>query len=133
DSVHPIYVSYEITADDAKQVGEIPKSKTDQAKKKRTPYTSLLEFVAERYHSDPEFLVKLNRGQSLEKLKPGDSVRVPNLAPFKIEDVPELKVAPEQPNFLNRSITIDTTVKMLELSENDKTLAAFPITPGSAK
>ena len=38
--VYPIYTTYTITADDLKQVGSIPRSYAEQAKKKAMPYTS---------------------------------------------------------------------------------------------
>ena len=43
-----------------------------------------------RGHAAPDFLRKLNAGKDLDKLKPGDTVRVPNVEPFKIEDVKEI-------------------------------------------
>jgi len=91
DSVHPIFTSYQVKQEDLKYVGELPSKPVDQAKLKYMVYPSLLEFVAERYHSDPDFLVKLNKGMNLEKLKPGDTVRVPNVEPFKLEDLVEIR------------------------------------------
>src|SRR5207249_1726581 len=61
DSVEPIYTTYTFTADDLKRVGDVPGSPAEQAKKKSMPYSSLLEFIGERYHSDPDFIRRLNR------------------------------------------------------------------------
>ena len=132
DSVYPVYTTYEIKKEDLKYVGELPSKPVEQAKKKYMPYPSLHEMVAERYHTDPDFLVKINPGLNLEKLKPGDSVRVPNVAPFKIEDLVENPKLPVKPEFQGRVITVDTRNKMLDLTDGDKLLASFPITPGSA-
>src|SRR5207248_3176409 len=51
DSVYPIYTDYTITERDAKTIGPVPTSPPEQAKMKRMPYASLLEFVEERYHA----------------------------------------------------------------------------------
>ncbi|MGB8353043.1 MAG: L,D-transpeptidase family protein, partial [Chthoniobacteraceae bacterium] len=131
DSVYPVYTTYEIKKEDLKYVGELPSKPVDQAKKKYMPYPSLHEMISERYHTDPDFLVKINPGVNLEKLKPGDSVRVPNVAPFKIEDLVENPKLPVKPEFQSRVITVDTRNKMLDLTDGDKLIASFPITPGS--
>ena len=108
-----------------------------QAKLKSLPYGDLLEFASERYHSDPDFLRKINPGVNLEKLKSGDTIRVPNVAPFKIEEVKSLASLPDVPEFLSRSILVNRKDHMATLydgeGETKKVLAAFPITPGSDK
>lgn len=133
DSVYPVYATYEIQPEDLKFVGDLPSKPSEQAKKKYMPYPSLHIFVAERYHSDPDFLVKLNPGLNLEKLKPGDKVRVPNVAPFKIEELSEIGKLPVKPEFQSRVMIVDTKAKELELMEGEKFLASVPITPGSSK
>lgn len=133
DSVYPVYTTYQIKKEDLKYVGDLPGKPAEQAKKKYMPYPSLHQMVAERYHTDPDFLVKINPGLNLEKLKPGDVVRVPNVEPFKIEDLVENPKLPAHPEFKDRVITVDTRNRMLDLTEGDKLLASFPITPGSEK
>jgi lipoprotein-anchoring transpeptidase ErfK/SrfK len=133
NSIEPIYTTYTIAETDLLRVGDVPHKPEDQAKLKKMPYPSLLKFVAERYHSDPEFLAKLNRGKDLEKLVPGDTLYVPNVVPFKIEAVKEIGKLPVVPEFKHRSIHIDTKEKMLDLTEGDTLLASYPITPGSEK
>ena len=133
DSVYPIYTTYTIKDEDLKHVGNAPHKPAEQAKQKSMPYESLLEFLEERYHSDPEFLRKLNKELDCDKLKPGDVVRVPNVAPFKIEDVHEVGRITPVPEYKKRRIHVDTKQKMLDLYEGEKLLAAFPITPGSEK
>ncbi len=132
EDVYPIYTTYTIAAEDLKQIGSIPRSYAEQAKKKVMPYTSLLEFLSERFHSDPDFLRKLNTGMNLDDLKVGDTVRVPNVNPFKIEEVKEIAKLPERPELMNREIRINTRTKILRLMENGKILSTFPITPGSS-
>jgi lipoprotein-anchoring transpeptidase ErfK/SrfK len=130
DSVFPIYTIYTIQEGDLKFVGDSPTKPVEQAKKKYLPYPSLLEFLCERYHSAPEFLARINKGVNLEALKPGDEVRVPNVEPFKIEELPKQGNLADQPAYAERVIHIHRGEKMLDLLSGDKLLAAVPITPG---
>jgi lipoprotein-anchoring transpeptidase ErfK/SrfK len=57
---------------------------------------------------------------------------VPNVEPFKVEDLVENPKLPAHPEFVGRVITVDTKNRMLDLTEGDKLLASFPITPGSS-
>ncbi len=131
DSVYPVYTHYTIKEGDLKFVGDCPTKPQEQAKKKFLPYSSLLEFLTERYHASPEFLVKLNKGTNLETLKPGDDVRVPNVEPFKIEELPKQGFLPEIPEYTAREIRIHINEKMLDLFEGESLLASLPITPGT--
>src|SRR6184192_4182209 len=54
DQVPVTYTTYTIKDEDLKLVGDVPGTRAEQAKLKWLPYTSLLEFVAERYHSRSE-------------------------------------------------------------------------------
>ena len=83
--IFPIYSTYQLTADDFKRVGNIPYKPAEEAKVKALLYRSITEFVSERYHSGREFYQPTEQGQKLEKLKPGDILRVPNVPPFQIE------------------------------------------------
>ncbi len=130
DAVFPVYTTYTIQEGDPKFIGDTPGKPSEQAKKKYLPYESLLEFLTERYHCAPEFLEKLNKGVKLGALKPGDEVRVPNVEPFKIEELPKQGNLPEVAEFKERVIKISRKEKYLELSEGDKLIAALPITPG---
>ena len=133
NSIEPIYTTYTITDADLLRVGDVPRKPEQQAKLTKMPYPSLLKFVSERYHSDPEFLAKINRGKDLEKLVSGDTLFVPNVVPFKIETVKEIGRLPAVPEFKRRTLRIDTKEKMLDLTDGDTLLASYPITPGSEK
>jgi len=102
----------------------------EQAKLKFLPYTSLLEFVAERFHSAETYLQKLNPGMDWKHLEPGDELKVPNVMPFEIENVAEQRI-PAKPEFAARKIYVDTKERLLEVFDNDKLVCVFPITPGS--
>lgn len=131
--VSPIYTTYTIAPEDLKLTGDVPRKPEQQAKLAKMLYPSLLVYLAERFHSDPEFLCKINRGKNLEELKVGDAVYVPNVVPFKIEAVKEVGKLPVVQAYKTRRIHIDTKEKMLDLTEGDKLLASYPITPGSEK
>lgn len=131
DTVYPIYTEYTITPADEKTVGPVPARPPEEAKMKRMPYRSLTEFLEERYHVSPDFLKKINPGLNLEKLKAGDAVRVPNVAPFKLEEIKPEQKLPNHPEFAARSIYISTKDKMLDLYDGPRLIASFPITPGS--
>jgi lipoprotein-anchoring transpeptidase ErfK/SrfK len=133
DSVFPVYTHYTIQESDRKYVGDLPRAPQEQAKKKYLPYTSLLEFISERYHCSLEFLIRLNKGRKMYSLKPGDEVRVPNVEPFKLEEVPETGSLEELPQYVERVITVHRSEKMLDLHEGERLLCSLPITPGGGK
>jgi lipoprotein-anchoring transpeptidase ErfK/SrfK len=130
DQVPETFTTYTIREEDLKQVGELPTDHAEQAKLKWQPYTSLLEFVAERYHSSEDYLRKLNPGKKLDNLKPGNVVTIPNVLPFEVEKFTEGKM-PKNPAFAARKIIVDTHERFLEIFDGDQLVAEFPITPGS--
>lgn len=133
DSVYPVYTFYTIQEGDLKFVGDCPREPADQSKKKYLPYESLLEFLTERYHCAPEFLMKLNKGMNLEALQVGETVRVPNVEPFKIEELPKEGFLPEIPEYKRRLIWVHRAEKILDVYEGESLLASVPITPGGGK
>lgn len=131
DQVPETYTNYVIPEDALNFVGETASKPSEQSKLKRMKYGSLLEFIAERYHSAEDFLKKINPEMKLENLKVGDSVKVPNVLPFKIEDLKE-GFAEKNPAFANRKIYIDTKDRFLLIYDDKQLVAEFPITPGSS-
>src|SRR5438477_580716 len=132
DQVPETFTNYIIPPEAENFVGPTASKPSEQAKLKALKYGSLLEFVAERFHSAEDYLRKLNRPMNLDELKPGDTVKVPNVLPFKIEDLHEGFV-PLNPAFANRIVYVDTTERFLLIYENNQLVAEFPITPGSTK
>jgi len=130
DQVPETFTTYTIREDDLKFVGPVPTGYEEQAKLKWLPYTSLLESVAERYHSAEAYIQKLNPGKDWEKLQPGEVLKVPNVLPFQIEKFAEGEI-PENPAFAARKIFIDTKERLLEVFDGDQLVCVFPITPGS--
>jgi lipoprotein-anchoring transpeptidase ErfK/SrfK len=130
DQVPVTYTTYTIKEEDLKLIGEVPSSHAEQARLKWLPYTSLLEFVAERFHSAEAFIQKLNPGKNWEHLQSGEVLKVPNVLPFEVEKFTEGKV-PENPAFAARKIFVDTKEHLLEVFDKDQLVCVFPITPGS--
>jgi lipoprotein-anchoring transpeptidase ErfK/SrfK len=127
------FTTYTIRPEDEKFIGEVSNKPSEQAKLKALLYGSLLEFVAERFHAAEDYIVKLNPGKDMEKLKVGDTVKVPNVQPFKIETLSEGFVPPNAA-LSKRVIIIDTHERTLEVrDEHNYLLYEFPITPGSTK
>jgi lipoprotein-anchoring transpeptidase ErfK/SrfK len=126
------FTTYMIRPEDEKFVGPAPTKPSEQSKLKKLMYGSFLEFVAERFHAAEDYIQKLNPGVDMEKLKPGDTVKVPNVIPFEIENLKEGFVPPN-PAFADRRIIIDTVERTLEIREKNTLIYEFPITPGSTK
>ena len=130
-SIAQTYTTYTLRPEDLQYIGDLPSQPSAQSKKKYLPYDSVLEFLTERFHCSPELLEYINQPLKISSLKPGDSVKVPNVQPFLIEELTQIASLPEIPEFLSRVIKIDTREKILALYEGDKLLASLPITPGS--
>ncbi len=125
------YTEYTIKPDDRKFVGSLPSKPQDQSRLQYLPYDSLGEFLSERFHCSISLLEHLNPTLNLDRLNVGDTVKVPAVEPFQIEDVRAVAQLPEVPEFKNRSIHIDRKERQLELLEGESLLASVPITPGS--
>jgi lipoprotein-anchoring transpeptidase ErfK/SrfK len=133
DSVFPIYTEYTIRQEDMTYVGTLALKPPEQAKQKYLPYDCVLEFLTERFHCDPDLLKQLNPSKNLDTVQPGDIVRVPNVEPFKIEELPKQGNLKAKPEFKHRTIHIFRKYRLLELSDGDALIASVPITPGSDK
>ncbi len=131
DSVYPVYTFHKVSKEDYKTIGSLPGKTAEQSRRKFLPYSGYLEFLSERYHASPDFIQKLNPGVSFSRLKTGDEVRVPNVEPFKIEQMPETGNLPDKEEYKNRKIVITRSETILDLYEEDKLIAAIPIAPGS--
>jgi len=131
--IFPIYTTYVLTPDDFNRVGNIPYKPKEEAKVKAMLYRSMVEFIAERFHSGENFITKLNSDLKLDALKPGDTVRVPNVPPFQIESLKEVGSLPNKPEFAKRVIRVDTRYRMLDIMDGERLVGSYPITPGSKK
>lgn len=89
DSLKEVFIDYQVTEADQAAVGEMPKTVAAMADVKWLPYATLGEMVAEKFHCDLDFLKELNPGK-VDTLKPGDTVKVPNVEPFNVAGIKEL-------------------------------------------
>jgi len=153
-SVDPVFIPYTVTEADLQNIGPLPKEPAQQAKLKFLPYRDAADAIAEKFHSDIHFLEQLNPGK-LKAIKPGDQLMVPNVEPFELASVKEIKPGSEvsaqaaneiedQPGAqagtpeqtggapAGVAIKIDTKTNILEVREGEKLVAAYPVTIGSA-
>jgi len=94
-------------------------------------YRSMAELIAERFHTDETFLQKLNPSMDLNDLVPGQLVTVPNVRPFRIEEVKKFQGFKEDATLSKNIVVIDTQARMGAIYDaQERMLAAFPITPG---
>ena len=150
--VGPVFIQYTVTEADLQNVGALPGTVSEKAKLKALLYRDVGEEVAEKFHCDEKFLGELNPGKN-GALKPGDQVKVPNVEPFELDAVKDLKpgseIAPEAANDIpdepeqkpnpnsepatapKTSVKVDVKTNMLGVFEGDKIIAAYPVTVGS--
>jgi lipoprotein-anchoring transpeptidase ErfK/SrfK len=154
-SVNPVFISYTVTEADLQSIGPSPGTPAEQAKLKFLPYHNPADAIAEKFHSDIHLLEQLNPGK-LKTLKPGDQLMVPNVEPFELASVKDIKPGSEtasqaandvedqaeQPGSSPAeasgaprqvAVKIDTKTNMLEVFDGEKLIAAYPVTVGSAQ
>src|SRR5213596_391459 len=160
DRIGPVFVPYTVTDADLASVGPLPSSVAAQAKLKFLPYRDAADAIAEKFHSDMHLLEQLNPGK-MKTIKAGDQLTVPNVEPFELASVKEIKPGSDrnrqpandieyQSDAQSEStdenkqmkkgeaasapvaIKIDSKTNMLGVFEGDKLVAAYPVTIGSA-
>ena len=158
-SVDPLFITYTVTDADLQNISEVPDSVPGQAKLKSLPYGNAAEAIAEKFHSDVDFLAELNPGKT-KSIKAGDQLRVPNVEPFDLAAVKDLKAGSEIPakaaNDLEdepdtnsgkpdkdkkekssestsptTAVKIDIKTSMLSVYDDGRLIAAYPVTIGS--
>ena len=129
--ISPLYINYQLTVEDFRHVGRVPRRPAEQARLKAMLYRSILDFVAERYHSDERFISKLNSDRNMRTLKLGDTIRVPNVTPFQIENIHPVENLSVNPALASRTIKVDARARMLDVVDGDKIIGSYPVTPGS--
>jgi lipoprotein-anchoring transpeptidase ErfK/SrfK len=162
-SVNPVFIQYTVTDADMKNIASVPRGESTavaaaKSKLPALPYRDVGQEIAEKFHCDQKFLSELNPGKNGTTLKPGDQLRVPNVEPFDLEAVKNLKpgseltadaanempdeaeaapseTAPSPASDATSSVRIKVDVKtnMLGVFEGDKIVAAYPVTVGSGQ
>lgn len=152
------YTEYTVSNADLDRVGPLPSSVQLKAKQKWLGYQNAGEAVAERFHTEPAFLAKINPGVDIHKLAAGTTLKVPNVEQFDIAAVEQRKKeqiakadskssgehtrisssrakSEESPvpvaEAPERSVEIGTAEHILKVFDGDKLVAAFPVTCGS--
>ncbi len=130
----------------------LPTKYEQQAKKKRMSYRSVAEFVSERYHCDVPYLIELNGARKIAALKVRESVIVPNVTPFRIENLTGARHEADD-RLSQRHVVVNTRINQMRIFEaapaalvvaepgasapppkaNRGLVASFPITPGKPK
>jgi lipoprotein-anchoring transpeptidase ErfK/SrfK len=126
------YTTYTVTAEDLGQVGVMATDHAEVAKQKSCPYTNLGDVMAERFHTTARFLAAINPMIDINQLQAGQALTVPNVSdPFDIGSLPKMHTSKRDPSLAGRSIKITVATRILQVRDNDRTIASFPITPGS--
>ena len=140
--------------------GSLPRKRSLQAQRKSMPYRSVAEFMAERYHTSEDLLIELNGVKVVQGAKARSALRVPNIEPFRIEDLRLGRSYKKQEALSARHMVVDTGSKQVYIyhlvvpkvakrarpSEGDGAveavklnvvqpvlIASFPITPGKTR
>jgi lipoprotein-anchoring transpeptidase ErfK/SrfK len=157
-SVNPVFIQYTVIDADMKNIAPVPRGESAavaaaKAKLPALPYRDVGQEIAEKFHVDQKFLSELNPGKNGTTLKPGDQLGVPNVEPFDLEAVKNLKpgselsadAANEMPDETETAaspagdatssvrIKVDVKTNMLGVFEGDKIVAAYPVTVGSGQ
>lgn len=118
---------------------QMPKDPAEQAKLKILGYRNLLEKLSEKFHTTPQTIVALNRGDMI--LKEGTVLRLPNVLPAsrnygKVKpDVAQMLSDLNVPGGLPKGdrIVVDKSDGVLRLfDKSGKLMAQFPATMGSS-
>jgi lipoprotein-anchoring transpeptidase ErfK/SrfK len=153
-SVDPVFIPYTVTDADLQNIGPLPREPAQQAKLKFLPYRDAADAIAEKFHSDIHFFEQLNPGK-LKTIKAGDQLMVPNVEPFELASVKDIKPGSEvasqaanevedQPDAqsgtpeqkaatTNVVVKIDTKTNILQVHDGEKLIAAYPVTVGSGQ
>ena len=126
---------------------ELTYKRSQQGSVKRMFYRSIVEFMSERYHTDIPYLTALNPNVKIYNLKPRDTLIVPNVNAFQIENLTGAMFK-EDEALSQRHAVIDTKLNQVRIYEanlralvvadpdapasvaNQSLVATFPITPG---
>jgi len=132
----------------------LPTKRSLQAGRRSMPYRSVTEFMAERYHTSEDLLIEINGGKVMRNAKARTAIKVPNIEPFKIENLKVGKSHKHEETLSARHLVIDTDVKQVyiyqlvmptvpsdrEVEQGVKVtvakpvlIASFPITPGKTR
>lgn len=123
-----------LTDKDFAALGTMAAQPEAQAKQTRMPYTTLIELLSERFHTTQKFLRTLNPGLDWNGVQAGAVITVPAVAkPFRYDAYPSSYPAPSPSTAAARQVLVNLQEKILEVRQDGRLIAAFPITPGSSE
>jgi len=129
---------------------KLSNDRIQQSKAKRLSYRSVGELMAERYHTDVDFLIEINSAKKIYELQAGQQVMVPHVRPFEIENIAGIQHKRDEAK-AQRHVVVDTKRNQVRIFEaapvalvvvedeaaapakpvaNRSLIASFPITPG---
>ena len=120
--------TYTITPEDAAGpfIERMPTDMMEMANLPALGYTSLVEAIAERFHTTPEFLQRLNRGVQFAA---GQQIQVPNVQPMAI---PQGKQPAGESGKADVVLTVSkTTSAAVAADASGKIVFYAPVTTGS--
>jgi len=151
------YREYTVADVDLAWVGPTASQPPEQAKLKRMPYADSWEALAEKFHTDLDFIQELNPTVK-EAPVVGTVLRVPDVEPFDMQAVADLekqrrsgakarKAAAASPSPSaspaeaastpayepKRRLVLLREPRLIELYEDEKLVGCFPCTPGSTE
>ncbi|HEY8899562.1 MAG TPA: L,D-transpeptidase family protein [Chthoniobacterales bacterium] len=152
-SVAEPYREYTVTEADLSWVGKMASTPQEQEKLKRMSYGDSWEAIAEKFHTDLDFLQELNPSLK-EPPVVGTVLRVPDVEPFDMQAVADLEKhrnaeakarkqaktdgasadaspTPAPAYEPKRRLVLLREPRLIELYEDDKLVGCFPCTPGS--
>ena len=131
-AVRQPFTQHEVTALDMEFVGPLPKTPQEQSKQRFLCYETVVEFVAERYKTTPNFLRLCNPEVDLRKIVPGTRLWVPNVVPFKIEQLRRMYRLPKNDLLAKNTVDVSLRERFLRVQDpKGQVMAYFPITPGA--
>ena len=95
----------------------LPGERSLQAERSAMPYRSVAEFMAERYHTSEDLLMELNGTTAVWSAKARAALRVPNIEPFKIEDLTHGKSHKRDEHLSARYVVVDTGVRQVYIHQ----------------
>jgi len=120
-SVDPVFITYTVADADLQTVGTLPNDVEAKSKLKTLPYRDAAEAIAEKFHSDKKFLEQLNPGKT-KTIKAGDQLIVPNVEPFDLATVKDLKPGSE---------IASAAAAANDMGDDDTTEQPTPATPAA--
>ena len=93
------------------------KNREAQSKTRQMSYRSLVEFMAERYHTTEDILIAVNGSKKMRNLKLRSPLRVPSVAPFLIEDLANGRSYKKDKDLSRRWVVVDTKKHQLRVFE----------------